>query len=691
MQSFAFGVHTTPPLLDPDVIMQRADEIGVIQRLLTDVQTNAVILVGAPGVGKSTLAALIYHRLLLAQQANMSAPRYLVWLTVNSYTTLADILAAILQGVEVQIEDFSLLPLEQQIPLVQRALQQPQRNALLVLNQFESLLHPGRNGNGMTPQDIHLFLSFLQADLGSSRFLLTSATAPFDEQQMMEQTPIRVYLVSRISIPEGIALLQQRGIMGTPEEVSLVWQRCGGHVFALLLFGSLVKLSGIALGYLLLAPEHQSLWSGNIASNILTMLYQYLPARQKQVLRCLSLFSEPVSLQAIAMTITSGNSPTSASEQFYAHIGQELQTLIHLNLVQSVQDNTLDAFFSLHPLLCQFVQEHYLEEIEQQEDAYATQGRNGWLNLPHQRAEAQGVALAIGHAAVANYYYMLAQQQVLPQEQRTRLQDIEPLLATIRHLCLGQRWQQACDLLFKEGLHESLVRWHAWYTLIALYTMLLPPLGVLSRRDEGLLSSHLAMVYGRVGNKQKNGEYLEQALNIQHETEDTLGEAVTLANQGELSRMGGEREQAHIHFEKALLLSRQQPDQQRQQVIQLQCIILHNMGLLYYDAKDYGPALSCYLHALRLTYKLQEQHDRGTILTNLGLLLYEQGQQLEGIAVLLAALQLRKSLLDPGVVLLERFFVALEQRIGSPAYASLYQSALGTQQQILAHLMQVPA
>lgn len=685
MQSFAFGVQTTPPLLDPDVIMQRADEITIVQRMLTDAQTSTVILVGDSGMGKSTLAALIYHRLLLTQQANMPAPRYLVWLTLNSYTTLSDILAAILQGVEIQMADFFLLSLEQQATLVLRALQRPQGNALLVLDQFEVLLE-----TDVMSGELQLFLSLLQADVGSSRFLLTSSTPPFDEQQLMEQVRIQVYLVSRISISEGVMLLQRRGIKGTPEELSLVWQHCDGHVLALLLFCTLVELSGIAPGYLLLAPEHQSLWNGETTSNILTKLYLYLSPLKKQILRGLSLFREPVPLQAIAITLTEGNDSPSASEQLYAYVGQELQTLIRLSLVQPVQDSTLDAFFALHPILRQFVQEHYLEGIEQQGDVYATQGRNLPFDLSHQHSDALRVALTAGHAVIASYYSMLAKQQASLQKQRMRIQDVEPLLAAIRHLCLGQQWQQACDLLFKEGLHESLVRLGVWRTLIALYTMLLPPLGVLTRRDEGLLASHLAMLYGRLGNVQQSQAYIEQALLIQHEVGDRHGEAVTLANVGELCRMRGEREQAHIYFEKAILLSRQQPDQQRQQEIQLQCIVLHNMGLLYYDAKDYEPALSCYLQALRLTYKMQEQYDRGTILTNVGLLLYERGQQREGVAVLLAALQLRKIQLDPSVVPLERFFIALEQRLGPQAYASLYQSALNTQKQILANLMQVP-
>ncbi len=686
MQSFAFGVHTTPPLLDPDVILQRNDDISVIQPILTNEQTSTVMLVGDAGVGKSTLAALIYHRLLLAKQANMSAPRYLVWLTMNSYTKLSDILAAILQGVEVQVADFSLLPLEQQIPLVQRALQRPQGNALLVLDEFESLLVLRASLGGITSKELHLFLGLLQTDVGSSRFLITSTIVPLGEQQLMENTRLRIHTVPPISMPEGVALLQQHGIKGTNEELTLAWQRCNGHVFTLLLFSSLVEMSGIAPGYLLLAPEYQSLWLGEIASNILTTLYPYLSPLQKHVMSSLSLFSEPVSLSTIVIAIMGGNTSTPVSDQFYAQVGQVLQTLLHLSLIQTIQDNSLDAFFFLHPFLGQFVQKHYFEGAQQQENVEAIQERSTQLDLRQQQA-----ALARGHTAVANYYGMLVQQQVPLKERRTQLQDIESLLATIRHLCLGQCWQDACDLLFKEGLHESLVRWGAWRTLIALYITLLPPLGVVTRRDEGLVFSHLATLYGRMENVQQSQVYMEQALHIQHEIGDTHGEAVTLANHGELCRVRGDREQAHIHFEKAMLLSRQQPDQQSQQVIELQCIILHNMGLLHYDAKDYEPALSCYIQALRLTYKLREQYNKGTIMTNLGLLLYERGKQREGVAVLLAALHLRKSLLDPGVVRLERFFVALEQLLGPQAYASLYESVIGTQEQILEHLMQVPA
>src|SRR5690242_19810599 len=80
---FVFGVSATiPPPTDLPTTMQRADEVNTILRMLNDGWSSAVMLIGTPGVGKSTLAALLYHRLLQAKQAAMPAPSHLIWLTL---------------------------------------------------------------------------------------------------------------------------------------------------------------------------------------------------------------------------------------------------------------------------------------------------------------------------------------------------------------------------------------------------------------------------------------------------------------------------------------------------------------------------------------------------------------------------------------------------------------------------------
>ena len=302
--------------------------------------------------------------------------------------------------------------------------------------------------------------------------------------------------------------------------------------------------------------------------------------------------------------------------------------------------------------------------------------------------EAKQVALAAGHMQVARYYYTLAQQYCPPREQRKGLQDIVPWLAVVRHLCLGWHWQDACDLLFRENLHETMVQWGAWDTLIGLYTALLPPFGSVQRKDEALLNSHLGMLYGRQGDLEQSQHYYAQALAIQRELGDRHGEATMLTNQGELFRMHNEWEQARTNFEQALLLNRQEQDPL------LQCITLHNLGLLYHSAKEHQSAQSYYRAALKLAYNLSQpsvkpalrgpaSRNLGTIFTNLGILLYEQRQRPAAMALLLAALQLRQTLRDPSVSILKRFLAAIEQKMGNSAYAQLCQEAIRIQPQVI--------
>jgi tetratricopeptide (TPR) repeat protein len=434
------------------------------------------------------------------------------------------------------------------------------------------------------------------------------------------------------------------------------------------------------LGQLLNAPEYQALWGGEIMLHLIATVYRYLNPIQYVLMRTLSLFSAPISLQGVVTTIAGGSpGPT---DRPYIAIEHELSKLTQLSLIQVAQDGDDQPTYMLHPLLRQYITEHYLEGYEhRQAQGLAALGLAAPPGPVPSGPEARQAALAAGHLQLATYYQSIAREHYIPRAQRKGLSDIEPLIFIIRHLCLAWRWQQACDILFQEGLHESMVQWGAWSTLIELYTSLLPPQGTIQKRDEALIASHIGTLYGRMGEYQQSHTCFERALSVQRAIGDLRGEATTLANEGEIFRIQGEYEEAHASFERALSINEQQRDSL------LQCILLHNLGLLYQNEKNYQQAFNCYQQALKFAAGPRGAEHRGVILTNMGLLLYEQGLHSEGVSLLLASLRMRQSSQDPTITTLELFLKALEQKMGGDAYAALCREAQGMQQQVFSRFV----
>ncbi len=666
---------TLPPSASAASIMQRADEVNTMERMLTDAQNTMLMVIGASGSGKSTLAGLLFQRFQLAQQSGLPAPRYLIWLGMQTYTSITDIVVAIMQRIGAFEPNLTMYKPEQQLTVLLYALRGCAGGALIVLDQFEALLYPETQPGAINQSTLPLFLEFLQTDLGPSRFLLTSYDAPDEKQQLfgMERR-VRPYLVSRISLPEGVTLLQQWGVNGSPEDLSLVWQRCSGHVFALALFGALVNISGISLSYFLNSPDYQPMWVGEVVLHFVTAIYHFLNPVQYTLMRTLSLFYEPAPFEGIMLTIT-GDSTSSGVD--IGLFERELNLLLRLSLVQQIPGEG-GPYYTLHPLLRRYVLEYYTEGPDQRP---GNQSQISELTNPVPRsAEDLQAALATGHERAARYYLEAAQKRHPARAQRKGLSDVSPLAASVRHLCLAGSRQQACDLFFQEDLPECLGRWGEWNTLIDLYIALLQAPGTLQRRDEGLIASQVGLLYGRMGDYPQSQAYFEHALLILRQLGDRAGEVAILVNQGELLREWSEHELASQSFEQAAILNQQARDPY------LQCAILHNQGLLFQEEHKYKEAFDLYTRALKLAQDPRGQRNKGMILTNIGMLFYEQGILKEAIAVLLAALKLRQELYDPSAPLLENFLKALERKMGTEAFLNMRQSALSMQQHVLARI-----
>src|SRR5205807_4537612 len=86
-----------PPLTDPRAIQQREQVVKAVYTGLTQPDITALVLTGIGGVGKSTLAALVY-RYTEDRRAMRTGPflAQTLWLTVDSTVTFIDLIGTIL-------------------------------------------------------------------------------------------------------------------------------------------------------------------------------------------------------------------------------------------------------------------------------------------------------------------------------------------------------------------------------------------------------------------------------------------------------------------------------------------------------------------------------------------------------------------------------------------------------------------
>ena len=681
---FTFGIQSNvPPSTDAQTILSRTDEVNTIVGHLRDPQVRTVLITGAPGVGKSTLAAFIFglfQKQLLEGQSNF---RHAIWLRPGPRATWPDVVAAFLNA----LQPAHQLSQRADIQALYELLRRSGQGALIVLDQGEELFERSiEEQNSATPYTVGVglsstvhFLELLQQDLGESRVLLTCTQSPYGSDYR-EAPGIREQKLGGMTIVEGMHLLQQRNATGMQQDLSTAWQRCSGHAYSLLMFSALRNLSGLSLNYLLNSPMYQILWEGNIAQNLVEAVVSFLNPIQISLVRALCLFREAAPLSGL-IEVSTGERVRQEQEGDGPLFEQEMNNMVALGLVEQMGRYDGATGYLLHPILHRYLLDHYLESEQRRASSFVASSL-GVTNQPsplQANEEARKVALAAGHMRVAGYYQRVARRVCPPRQQRTSPNEATPLLAMLEHLCLGWHWQTAYDQLRKQELDEELTCREIWHTLIRLYETMLPPVGSLQRRDEGLVCSALGLLYGRLGEHEQSRTYYGSALAIQRDMGDQQSEALTLANQGEFLRSQGDTETARQNFEQAM--GQVQP----QSNPELTCVLLHSMGLLAQQRGDYQQSTSYFMQALQVAQQDRDNAHEGMILTNIGLLLCEQQHYTEGLALLLPALQIRQVRHDPGATTLQAFLGKLEQRMGNNAFANLRQAAQaeGKQEQVL--------
>lgn len=644
------GILGFPPPTDPRTIQQRENVVRDLFALLCEPHLSAIVLTGIGGVGKSTLAALLYRYAEEQRKSGQSgsgpfaAPA--VWLSIDSAVTMADLAGNLFEIFGKPLPDFSALSLQHQAMALFNVLNSAEEPRLVILDQFENLLDI-QTGHALAERPgVGEWLDAINSQPCSSKILLTSRLWPLGTREY-PPTYMQEYLVMGLETEEGIDLLRKLRVEGSNDQLRAVVEHCQGHAFSLTLLASLLHSRHLTLSAIFEEPIYKQVWTGNMARNLLDVIYtQQLNDEQRHLLLAFSVYRKPVSLDAAETHLA----PDNAEQHMHTHAA--LDALLNQHLLQAMGEGR----YQLHAIVAGYAQAHFVEQNE----------------------TANREAVNQAHARAAEYYVRYGAAHCLPREERRKISDVEPFIEAAWQFCQAGRWPDALQLIEREGLFVTLKRAGGNAILLELYQDLAPEKwqsspdqqahilnsqGVISRvlgrmeqarhnleqalrlyqksgnrTGEAWALNDLGRVFVDLGNRERARQDYERALHIFQEQGDRRGEGSALNNLGWASVMQGEDEQARDYYGQALQLFRDIGDRLGEGST------LNSLGRAHEDIGQLEKAQEYFEQALRL---FQEERDRKGIswsLNNLGKVFRKQGDYEQSRVFLQRALEIRREI-----------------------------------------------
>ncbi len=584
-----------PPLTDPKIILQREEVVKDIYAKLTQPSITALVLSGIGGLGKSTLAALLYR---YAEEQRLRGNGLFtsetLWLTLESAVTLVDLATSLFEALDKPFPDMSNLTPPSQAFALFNTLKTFEKPRLIILDQFENLLDwqtgyalPNRPGIGE-------WLDLLNGQQSACRFLLTSRPWPQGTHEF-PPTYMQEYAVQGLGVAEGAALLRKQGVevtQGTDIELHQAVVRSEGHPFSLTLLASILRRNrSLSLSLLFNNQLYAPLWSGDIARSLLDYIYTHqLSEPQRKLLQAFSIYREPVTLDAAQSLI---------AEIPKAHILPALNGLLAQHLLNAVGEGR----YQLHAIVDSYAQNHFVEDNEQ----------------------ANQQALQATHGKAAQYYLQEAAKLCPPPGKRQGISDVHLLIEAIWHLCKAEQWKEAYELMEQEEIFTDLHQWGMNTILLELCTMLL------SSADEWLpkrpqlanINYYMGQMYRALGQPDRGVRHAQEALNLYRELRNTLGEGLALNGLGRIYNALWEKDHALECYTQALSIYKERED------CGGEAQVLNNLGRVYYDLGLPMKARTCFENALSKSREVEDHDAEGRALHGLGMICRQFAETLE--------------------------------------------------------------
>jgi NB-ARC domain-containing protein len=338
------GVIGQCPPSDPMTVSHER-VVSEVYGMLSDPAVSTIVMRGISGIGKSTLATLIYQHAEDERLAGRGPfTDKAVWLYIDETTTFPDLAEDLSILCRKSLPDLSILALQNQAEELYKLLNTCKPR--LVILDFKN---PLDISTGMGVADVSGFnewLKTLNTHSCSCSVLLTNfpwsrGACEFNLLYMKE------YYLKGLSETEGVNLLQNYEVAATEEELSMAVRYCDGHPGALMSLVNLLQSFKQSLTSFLESPAYVQIWTDTNAKSFFDWAYQQLDPAELALLLAFSVYRKPVPIEAAQSLIPDGVPK------------DQLMALLKLSKFHLFRDLNDKDHYQLHSMVADYAHNHF--------------------------------------------------------------------------------------------------------------------------------------------------------------------------------------------------------------------------------------------------------------------------------------------------------------------------------------------
>jgi WD40 repeat protein/transcriptional regulator with XRE-family HTH domain len=329
--------------LDVSSFYGRASELALLSRWIGEDRCRIVSVLGIGGIGKSALAVTVMYQ--VARQFDV-----VIWRSLRDMPNSATLLETCLQVLAPQAQPSVSDVLEDRLRLLMEQLRT--QRVLLMLDNVEALLEGGTS-TGRLRADAEGYARLLRA-MGETRhqscLLLTSREKLTDLVPLEgKRSPVRALRLAGLDEQAGVQLLEEKEIVGSPQDLVRLVEVYRGNPLALKIVGqTIMELFGSEIVRFLAQGE---LVFGGVRE-LLDEQFDRLSVLEQRVFCWLAILREPVGLEGLqAVLNTAWNS---------AQVFEALDRLLRRSLIERGQ---LPGSFTLQSVVLEYATGRLIAEV----------------------------------------------------------------------------------------------------------------------------------------------------------------------------------------------------------------------------------------------------------------------------------------------------------------------------------------